>query len=289
MLRRIFYVLSGFFSDLFKLIYRDRLRVLAYHDIPDAENFQKHIEYLKANYSIISALELFKFLEGKNNKLPKYSLLVTFDDGDPSLVRNGLPILDKYGIPAIVFVITGYINAKGSFWNKNVFIHELKSGKSIKEAKNRVKFLKDLDNKIRLHAIRKIPQYDQPQITSDDLFELEKSNILIANHSHTHPMFDKCSPAEINQELENSKFFFESNKIGRFETFAYPNGNWNETTNSIIEKSGIKHAFLFDHRLNSKIVNPLRISRIRTNANMSIGELKVKASGLHTLIMRLKK
>lgn len=288
MLRRIFYIFSSFFSNIFKLFYANRLRVLAYHDIPDAQNFGKHINYLKANYSIISPLELFEFLEKKSHKLPKNSLIITFDDGDPSLVKNGLPILRRHKIPAIVFIITGYINGKESFWNKNVFLHELNSGKSIGEAKKRVKLLKELDNEIRLLEINGIPPYHQPQITNEDLSNLEKSNILVANHSHTHPMFDKCSAAEITQELENSRKFFEDIEIGNFETFAYPNGNWNQTSNTLIQNAGIKFAFLFDHRINSKKIDPLKISRIRTNANMTIHELKAKVSGLHPLIMHLK-
>ena len=48
------------------------------------------------------AEKLFHWLE---NKLPKKSCLITFDDGLKESYENGLPILDDMGIPAAFFII----------------------------------------------------------------------------------------------------------------------------------------------------------------------------------------
>ena len=58
----------------------------------------------KHKYRTISTEEFYLWYTGKI-KLPKKSVLITFDDGSYSVIKYGLPILKKYNMKATIFMI----------------------------------------------------------------------------------------------------------------------------------------------------------------------------------------
>jgi peptidoglycan/xylan/chitin deacetylase (PgdA/CDA1 family) len=93
--------------------------ILMYHRINDTnndqdisvspKNFKFQIKYLKRNFDVISLDELIKRLK-QNYLLERDVVAITFDDGYKDNFTNAYPILEKYDIPATVFIITGLIN-----------------------------------------------------------------------------------------------------------------------------------------------------------------------------------
>ena len=61
----------------------------------------------------------FKFeeLSKLNNKMPKDSVLITFDDGYKNNYENAFPLLKKYNIKATIFLNTAYIENEPSYMN----------------------------------------------------------------------------------------------------------------------------------------------------------------------------
>lgn len=78
------------------------------------EHFAEHLEYLSEHYNPISLSELFLAL--KAGKIPDKSVAITFDDGYADNLSNAKPLLEKYGIPATVFVTSGFIGSDREFW-----------------------------------------------------------------------------------------------------------------------------------------------------------------------------
>lgn len=69
------------------------------------EDFKSQLEYLKQqSYYFLTAEEYYQWYMGKV-KIPRKSVLLTFDDGEQSFVDLVLPILEKEKIPALLFVI----------------------------------------------------------------------------------------------------------------------------------------------------------------------------------------
>lgn len=278
-MRKLYYLLLAILSDFYKIFNQRQLRVLAYHHIPDQEVFRKQAEYLKGHYNIIGIDDLREHLF-KKKPLPEYPLLLTFDDGYIDNLQNGFPVLKKLNLPAVIFIVTAYINTGKDFWWRSILQNE-------REGRKKINWLKTVSNKERMaYLTTKVTDSAHTQLTSDDLQLLQSHNISIGNHTHTHAYLDKCTEDEIKKELSCAKEFFRKNHLPGYDAFAYPNGNATGEAEKIIKEEGIKMAFLFDHKLNSKNINPLRISRIRANADMSLNELKAKVSGLHSLIYR---
>lgn len=65
-MRKFYYLILSFLSPLPRYIYRNRLRVLAYHGVPSPEPFEKQLQYLKANYNILKIEELDAYLNNKD-------------------------------------------------------------------------------------------------------------------------------------------------------------------------------------------------------------------------------
>lgn len=287
MKKKIYHILSVI-SLIFKFFYKKNLRVLAYHDIKDEKLFNRQINYLTKQYNIVS-LEQVRNHILHQAFLPPYSLLITFDDGDKSVLEKGLPVLKRFDIPSCLFIITDLINTETDFWFNAVRKNEKLKGKSQQEIERLMKCLKDLRNSDRIKEIKNYSFAKYKQLTSQNLNDLEANKVFIANHSHTHPMFDRCTKEELREEFKKTLIDFKEFEMEEgYEYFAYPNGNWNNASEEILKEMGIKMAFLFNHKVNEKSINPYRISRIRTNSDMSIEELKVKVSGFHSFLQKLK-
>ena len=89
---------------------------VAEYDIYDVcvspENFAAHIQALRQYANPISLTKLVQCL--RHGVLPPKSVAVTFDDGYTDNLYVAKPILEKYAIPATVFICTGYMGKE--FW-----------------------------------------------------------------------------------------------------------------------------------------------------------------------------
>ena len=99
--------------------------ILLYHRVADVTqdpfelcvtpgNFSEHMDVLRAIGNPISLSQLNACL--LNYKLPRRGILVTFDDGYSDNLYNAKPILDRYEVPATVFVAGAYVGYRGEFW-----------------------------------------------------------------------------------------------------------------------------------------------------------------------------
>lgn len=264
------------------------LKVLAYHAVSDVENFKNQLRYLKKQYNLVSLDQLIRFFHS-NQELPEKPLLITFDDGDFTLYKNAFPILRKENIPAAVFVITELLNTTRPFWWNEIefYLGEKEGNKKVWE----VKEWPNQDRLAYLSTLRKNNSEALPssrQLNSTEVAEMHKSGITIANHSHSHPMFNQCSEQEMEEEFRRSTEVLESLGL-ESKAFAYPNGNFSDSAEKILLKHRIKVAFLFDHKINKGKMHPLRISRLVVNDSTPLWKLKFILSGWHSRLLPLSR
>ena len=120
-------VRSGLWFLLHRLR-RPRILVLAYHRVtPDASpwtypercvstaTFEKQLLALRRVYDFISLDELDAILASEK-PLERHVALVTFDDGYRDVYEQALPILQRHGIPALLFLSLGFVGERRSFW-----------------------------------------------------------------------------------------------------------------------------------------------------------------------------
>ncbi|MGM0425221.1 MAG: polysaccharide deacetylase family protein, partial [Thermodesulfobacteriota bacterium] len=73
------------------------------------QQFQGHLEYLQGNdYTVLTFGEALERLYAEKN-LPERTAVITIDDGYLSVWDKALPLLEKYGFPATIFISTSHV------------------------------------------------------------------------------------------------------------------------------------------------------------------------------------
>lgn len=236
-----------------------RLLILCYHRVlpnpdpllPDAidrDDFEKHMSVLSRCYRPMPLHEATRRMyEGS---LPRGSVCVTFDDGYADNYSVALPVLKKYGIPATLFVATGYLDG-GRMWNDTVI-------ESVRRASEDVLKLPEIGlpvlplasiadremaaRKIVL-ALRRLPPGeradhtealataigeelpDDLMLSSSQLAGMHESGVEVGAHTVTHPVLSRV-PAEVAaREIADSKHRLRDILGSEVVGFAYPNGH----------------------------------------------------------------
>jgi peptidoglycan/xylan/chitin deacetylase (PgdA/CDA1 family) len=286
-LRRAGYGLLSTLGPLAAASTRTHLRVLAYHTVPDPAAYERQLRYLQRNYHVISLDELLSAVNDRR-ALPPDSVLITFDDGDISVYENGLPLHRKYGLPAVLFIITDLIDSATPFWWKRVEAHYRATGQAHAAARQKVSELKTLPNRERETYLAGLPPYEQRQLTRSQLSELADGGFALANHTATHPIISNCETGEVRKEVSRAARYLRELPVPAYpDVFAYPNGNSSDESERILRDEGIRMTFLFDHALEKDYLRPAPISRIRTNTYDGLPEFRAKVAGVHPLLYKL--
>lgn len=100
-----------------KIYYTEKAVVLTYHHISSKpvssitispKRFEEDLKMLKeSGFNVISLRDMIKGIEG-NFKIPPNAVVITFDDGYESFYKHAFPLLKKYNMPAVNFVITSW-------------------------------------------------------------------------------------------------------------------------------------------------------------------------------------
>lgn len=105
--------------------FASRALILRYHRVIDLasdphaicikpERFAEHMEILRKRYRPIKLQNLAQAL--RRGEVPQRAVVVTFDDGYADNLYEAKPLLERYEVPATVFVTTGYLEKVREFW-----------------------------------------------------------------------------------------------------------------------------------------------------------------------------
>src|SRR5262249_46869957 len=102
-------------------------RILCYHRINNerdpffpaisTDQVEWEMRYLAHHYRVVSLPALMQHLEDASGGTV---IAITFDDGYGDNYENALPILQRYGLAATVFLTTGSLDSREPLWFENL-------------------------------------------------------------------------------------------------------------------------------------------------------------------------
>ncbi|QIB64698.1 polysaccharide deacetylase family protein [Kineobactrum salinum] len=242
-------------SVLGRIAARGKLSILIYHQVlaeadpmrpsePTAEVFDWQMALLARHFTPLS---LDDALDGlKNGTLPANAVCVTFDDGYLNNLTVAQPILEKYRIPATVYVATAFSRGV-NMWNDRVihlFAEAQRDALNLggewvslggwpqrrQLAEHWLRQLKYLPVEQRLEQVRALytdnTLAEQPPLmmTPEQVRTLSDKGIVIGAHTVNHPILKVLPAAQQQQEIQQSKTELEDWTGKEVRHFAYPNG-----------------------------------------------------------------
>jgi peptidoglycan/xylan/chitin deacetylase (PgdA/CDA1 family) len=274
-----------------------RWTVLAYHAVNDPESFDGHLAWLRRRFHPVSLEQVIAALDGGAG-LPRRAVLITFDDGDRSMVTAALPRLTGHGMPAVAFVVSSLLDGQAPPWWRQVeaFRRQGVSSAALSQVApgDEVAALKRLPDHERRAVLAELAAAapaspTEPQLTRSDLTLLEAGGVAIGNHSYDHPCLDRCDDAEVERQLAAAHRDLTAALGHETRAFAYPNGNLDPRAEPVLSGLGYRLGFLFDHRSSPwPPPHPLRVSRVRVNSDSPPDRFRILASGLHSALHRVR-
>jgi len=272
--------------------------VLAYHGVDDADHFSAHLDHLVRRSRPVELDDLRAAVAGRR-PLPQRAVLITFDDGERSVLDVGLPLLLTRGVPAVAFVVAGALDGVEPHWWTEVEALVAAGGWTSslpgKSAVELIRLCKQASDDRRLAAIAELrasaSQASPPavQLRRDELRSMESAGIAIGNHTLTHPVLPRCTNDKIVTEVTSAHQILTDALGHPPAAFSYPNGDRDPRVRRAVADCGYEVAFLFDHSLSRRRPSePDQISRLRVDSTTEMDRFRTILSGLHPALHRVR-
>lgn len=204
--------------------------VLMYHSIGGTdrlavrpEAFAEQMAYLKDN-----GFTPLPF--GRRGRTAERPVVITFDDGYADFHEHALPVLERFGFPATVFVTTGWLHDAGP------------------------------------HAAGRPPGRT---LTWRQVEEAAATGVEIGTHSHSHAQLDQLGDADLRDELCRSRELLQDH-LGRPVTvMAYPYGYSSARVRREVRACGYGAACAVANAVQTARHDPLTVPRLTVRASTS--------------------
>jgi peptidoglycan/xylan/chitin deacetylase (PgdA/CDA1 family) len=255
-----------------------------YHSVPDVEcesfidpevsipaaTFERHLKVLQRHANVIPIDHALAWMRGEG-ELPPRAAVLTFDDGYLDNVKVVAPLLRQYGMPATMFIATGYVDREEPQWVDQLYTafrfrqrYELivdDGGQRFDVSTDRAarRAYKSLTAQLlagdvarRRQLLDEVtssldPSLSCPPLTArwQDLRQLhvDYPEIELGLHGHDHLDLQALPLGEALLEVHRSQSRFEAEMGFRARFMSYPYGRCSPQLASSMAQYGIEAAF----------------------------------------------
>lgn len=219
------------------------------------------------------------------------SIVFTFDDGYQDTYTEALPILEKYQVPATIYITSGFISREKYPYEflladviseKKQLTYDIAGKKYTENTEsnlekitiyNKLKDkLRPISDHIRQPVIDSLCDDNVQSFIETDLFmnwdQVKKLNrhplITIGAHTYSHSQLDLFQEQDVNQDIQKGTHDIEHNLDMKVSHFAYPYGGYDDASINLVKKNGFKSAVTTkpDYISKGKVKNILKLPRV---------------------------
>jgi peptidoglycan/xylan/chitin deacetylase (PgdA/CDA1 family) len=160
--------------------------------------------------------------------------------------------------------------------------------------KEELEYYKNMSNEERLKKLKKQNDtYNKNNLTPqglsyDDIMAL-KGYVSFGAHTRTHPVLIRCTDAEQENEIVNSKKELENICGESIRHFSAPFGDYNETSLRYIKQAGYLTARTVKKGWNSFYDDRLQLKALAISDDADLDTLKIQLSGITAMKKVFKK
>jgi peptidoglycan/xylan/chitin deacetylase (PgdA/CDA1 family) len=270
-------------------------RILYYHRVGDGSDpffpaistdlFEQEMRFVQRHYRVVSLSELLQTLAGGDTEPV---VAITFDDGYQDNYQNAFPVLQRFGLPATIFLTTGSIDSREPLWFEQLALAVKKTVREYVDAAERLwlrtpaerlasngrlfallRTLPDIKRRTMLAGILSQLAVDTGELrnqmlTWDQIRLMSGHGITFGGHTVTHPFLSRLTVEQLQWEVGECKRRIESELRLPVEYFAYPNGreeDFNHSTKQALRDAGYRAALSTIWGVNYRSTDLLELRR----------------------------
>lgn len=229
--------------------------------------FEDQMRFLQTHFEILSFGELLQRWKHNEWETGKRYCVITFDDGWLDNYLYAYPILRRLGIPATIFLATGFIGTREWFWpDKLAFLlrhsygsKHARAEKALKARAPHDEFDRAIDQTIeswkskRRDEIEKdlthlsqtlglcLPE-ERNLLSWEEVLEMSRDNVSFGSHSWSHAILTRLAPQELGKEIHDSMRHLQDRGVNWVPVFCYPNGEWDDEVVECVKAAGYQGA-----------------------------------------------
>jgi peptidoglycan/xylan/chitin deacetylase (PgdA/CDA1 family) len=273
------------------------------------EIFEAQMQFIRRRYRVVSLDSLCDEMEKPARD--GHTVAVTFDDGYRDLYTYALPALQKYRIPATIFLPVAAIETGQVPWYDRVFLtlkvfpadnleilldrprsfrlasYEVRLQvaaeiigylRTIPDARRR-EFCTDLEGQVTLPS----EELTDRMLTWNQIRAMCRAGITFESHTMTHPVVSQLTAGQLESELRDSKHILAERTRRPVQHFAFPFGQPRDCGAAAIPvllQAGYRSAATTVEGINAPGDNLFRLRRVQIGDERSLAMFAFKLNQL---------
>ena len=257
--------------------------IVAYHSVTDGsierwidprhaislKAFERQMEFLARRRNVVSIGVLVDALE-REEPVDPGTVVITFDDGYRDTLELAAPVLDRCGLPAIVYLSTGSVSQRVNQWVDELYSafrfrgrHQLRLGgqaydlaredgcfEAYHSIAERMLLANRSERDALLGAVRaQLSPVERPprlMLTWPEVKELTRRypRFEIGAHTREHLDLTECGEEVVRAEIENSKADIAGELDLEVQHMAFPYGRTDDRIREIVADSSLRSAVI---------------------------------------------
>ena len=271
--------------------------------------FEAQMRYVKKNYRVVPLRQLCRELQDGRRVEP--TLAITFDDGYRGLYSYAFPLLQKYQIPATIYLIGRCMETGEVPWYDRIFLGlESAPGPSVEvnldgprrftfstscargaaawEIVRHLRTIPDIRRREWCAAFERQIRLPQEELEGrmldwQQVRTMHHAGVSFGAHTMSHPVLSQLDLPALEEELVQSKRLLEGGLDAPIEDFAYPFGHPEDRSlaaEKFLENCGYCSAVTTTYGFNTTGTSRFRLRRMQIEGDQPSVEFALSLSQL---------